>query len=179
MCNSLAITAAQQADYYRELPEPAKSYTAATTTARFIDALGFRYYWATKDLRPQDLNYRPSTEARSTIETVNHILGLSQVIINTVMEKTAYPDFENLDFQAKRRNTLSNLRKASDLLRQAQPGDLAKYKVPMGSGYPFWNLMNGPIADAIYHVGQIVSFRRTTGNPINPNISVFLGSVRE
>ena len=43
------------------------------------------------------------------------------------------------------------------------------------SSFPVWNLMNGPLQDAIYHTGQIVSFRRTTGNPIPKGVNVFLG----
>ena len=33
--------------------------------------------------------------------------------------------------------------------------------------------------DAIYHTGQIVSFRRTTGNPIDSSVNVFMGSYRQ
>jgi len=36
-------------------------------------------------------------------------------------------------------------------------------------------MMNGPLADAIYHVGQIVVFRRANGNPQNPRVNVFMG----
>ena len=43
------------------------------------------------------------------------------------------------------------------------------------SSFPFWHVINGPISDALYHVGQLVSFRRTTGNPLNSNVNVFMG----
>ena len=42
--------------------------------------------------------------------------------------------------------------------------------------FPIWNLINGPISDAIYHTGQLVSFRRTSGNPIPKGVNVFLGA---
>jgi len=42
---------------------------------------------------------------------------------------------------------------------------------------PFWNLINGPFSDIIYHTGQVVAFRRITGNPINPGVNVFVGQV--
>ena len=45
--------------------------------------------------------------------------------------------------------------------------------------YPFWNQLNGPIEDAVWHSGQIVAFRRASGNPISKKISVFTGKVRE
>ena len=41
-------------------------------------------------------------------------------------------------------------------------------------GRPFWHIINGPIADALTHVGQINSFRRLVGNP-TPKAQVFLG----
>lgn len=40
-------------------------------------------------------------------------------------------------------------------------------------------MLNGPIADALWHVGQVVSFRRSSGNPFNSKVSVFSGKVRE
>ena len=43
------------------------------------------------------------------------------------------------------------------------------------SRFPVWNLINGPIADALNHTGQVVSFRRTSGNPIPKGVNVFLG----
>ena len=45
--------------------------------------------------------------------------------------------------------------------------------------FPFWNQLNGPIEDAVWHCGQIVVFRRASGNPISKKISVFTGKVNE
>ncbi|MCA0235259.1 MAG: hypothetical protein LCH81_02635 [Bacteroidetes bacterium] len=47
------------------------------------------------------------------------------------------------------------------------------------SEFPFWNMLNGPIADALWHIGQVVTFRRSSGNPFNSKASVFNGYVRE
>ena len=44
--------------------------------------------------------------------------------------------------------------------------------------FPFWNLLNGPIADALWHVGQVVTFRRSSGNPFNAKASVLTGKLR-
>jgi hypothetical protein len=43
------------------------------------------------------------------------------------------------------------------------------------SEYPFWSLINGPIADALWHVGQVVSLRRASGNPFPEGISLLQG----
>jgi len=43
------------------------------------------------------------------------------------------------------------------------------------SEFPFWNLINGPISDALWHVGQVVSFRRGSGNPLPNGVNVLTG----
>jgi len=40
-------------------------------------------------------------------------------------------------------------------------------------------MLNGMISDCIYHTGQIVLMRRSNGNPIDPNVNVFIGKNRE
>ena len=45
--------------------------------------------------------------------------------------------------------------------------------------FPFWNTVNGTMSDAIYHVGQVVSFRRASGNPVDPTVQVYLGAKLE
>jgi hypothetical protein len=40
--------------------------------------------------------------------------------------------------------------------------------------HPFWHLLNGPLADALTHVGQINVFRRLAGNP-TPKAGLFMG----
>jgi uncharacterized damage-inducible protein DinB len=169
---------------YYEIPDAPEMYNAATVTARMVDGLGYRYYWATEGLRAEDLVYEPGNDGQSCEEVLEHILGLSRFILRTVQKEIhdntrQYP---KLDWQEQRRETLLNLKEASDQLRQT--GDISESKIIFKrdetlSEFPFWNLLNGPLADAIYHTGQIVSYRRTTGNPIHPNVSVFRGKTRE
>jgi hypothetical protein len=47
------------------------------------------------------------------------------------------------------------------------------------SEYPFWNQINGPIEDAVWHSGQLAILRRASGNPINPKASVFSGKIKK
>jgi len=49
---------AQEADAplpYHTIPEAPENYTAGTMVSRMIDGLGFRYYWATEGLTPDNL----------------------------------------------------------------------------------------------------------------------------
>ncbi|MFT7035299.1 MAG: hypothetical protein ACJA2S_003822 [Cyclobacteriaceae bacterium] len=171
---------------YYEIPEPPAKFTAETTAARMIDGLGFRYYWATEVLTEEDLNYRPSDMARSSGETINHILGLTNMILNAT-KKVANGGPKNkreLTFTDKRKITLENLKEASDILKSSGTDGLEDYKIIFQRGdstteMPFWNVINGPISDALWHVGQIVSFRRASGNPFNSKVSVLSGKVKE
>lgn len=168
---------------YREIPDPQENYTPGTVVSRLVDGLGFRYYWATEGLREEDLTYRPGEEARSTRETLDHIHGLTRVILNAALKKPNVPvEPADRTFEEIRSETLGMLKQASDIFRVTE--DLSSHKVVFirngnRSEFPFWNQINGPISDALWHCGQVVSFRRASGNPFNSNVSVFTGRVRE
>lgn len=167
---------------YHQIPEAAESYTAGSVVSRMLDGLGFRYYWATEGLRVEDLAYKPSKDARTSEETLDHILGLSQVIVNSALGVPNGAPQPEMTFEEKRKKTLLNIQKASEIFIKAD--DLSKFTMVFGSGekrteFPFWNQINGPISDALWHVGQVVSFRRASGNPFPKGVSVLRGIRRE
>ncbi len=171
---------------FREMPAYPDAYEPTTVAARMIEGLGFRYYWATEGLRPEDLSYRPSPEARASRETLVHIHGLSRMIVNAVRGEAnlrpAPP--APADFSGLRRETLMLLQEASTLLRQSPPDGLGRMDIVFQRGdqrssFPFWHQFNGPIADALWHVGQVVAFRRASGNPVSAKVSWFSGKLRE
>lgn len=169
---------------YYEVPEYYSEYTAGTVVARMVDGLGFRYRWATEDLQAVDLEYKISEDGRTSEETINHILGLSRVIVNSTLKvPTDYTvNRPSLTYEQKRKETLENFYKASQILQKAKSLKAFKIKFISARGeseYPFWNQINGPIADAIWHCGQIVSMRRASGNPLNSKVSFLQGKVRE
>jgi len=59
---------------FREIPAYPESYSAESVVARMIDGLGFRFYWATEGLRPEDLAFRPTPESRSSDTTGESVL---------------------------------------------------------------------------------------------------------
>lgn len=163
---------------YYEVLEYAEEFTAGTMAARMVDALGFRYYWASKDLNEKDLAYRLNEKGRSTAETINHIYELSIIIVNSTLQKpNSRGDKVEMTYKEKRTTTLNNLKKASDILHVSN--DISQFKIIFGEQkIPFWNQINGPIADAIWHCGQIAVYRRVTKNPINPKVNHFTGKIR-
>ena len=105
-------------------------------------------------LRDEDLAYKPSEEGRTTGETVDHLYGLSKVIVNATLQKpnrrTEEPE---MTFEQKRKQTLINIKTAADILRGSD--DLTQFKIVFErengtTEFPFWNNINGPIADALF-----------------------------
>ncbi|MDI9311117.1 MAG: hypothetical protein QM535_12950 [Limnohabitans sp.] len=177
----VANTALDTLPYY-EMPDFPEKNTSENVVARMIDGLGFRYYWATEGLRPQDLSFKASANARTTEETMDHILQLSIVIVNSIDKNFGAIEGSKLNtFHEKRRATLVNFKKASNLLKHGSI-KLDDCKVVFNKKeptktLPFWNLINGPIEDAVWHTGQIISFRRSSGNPFNAKANVLTGKV--
>ena len=171
---------------YREIPDYPEDYGPGNVIARMIDGLGFRYYWATEGLAQKDLEYKPSEEARTPLETLEHVHSMSKMILNAA-DGTPNIRVENppkYSFEDLRSMTLKNLRAASSKMSGKQAEDLKKSNVVFQNGekqsaLPYWNMINGMLSDCIYHAGQITLMRRASGNPINPNISMFMGKVRE
>ena len=171
---------------YREIPAYPESYTAGNVAARVVDGLGFRYYWATEGLRPEDLTFQPNKDGRTSLETITHIYELSTTIVNAMRKlpndnKVKKPV---LTFEEMRTKTLQNIQVSSEILKKSKDQEIGDFKVIFvnekgTTEYPFWNELNGPIADALWHTGQVVSFRRGSGNPFNAKASVFTGKVRE
>ena len=171
---------------YHQIPDYPEDYTAGNVIARMIDGLGYRYYWATKDLTDKDLKYKISEDSRATRSTLEHICGLSQAILNAPQNlANIRPDpWAEMTFDELRQRTLENLKKASDLFLGKTDKEIAEMKVIFQRGeskseFSFWHLLNGQIADALYHTGQIVSFRRASGNPIQKGVNVFMGKTKE
>lgn len=178
-----SVCAQQKEIPFYEMPAPAEKYTAGAVASRVLDGLGFRFYWATEGLRETDIVFTPSENTRSITETVAHIYEMS-IIVKNATTQTINTNAQNitLPFEDMRSVTLENLKVASDILRNSTDEQIALYTLKVKRGeqvieYPFWNQLNGPIADCLWHVGQIVSFRRLSGNPFSEKVNVFSGTV--
>lgn len=176
---------AQTSFPFYEIPPAPEETVVGTVLARMVHGLGYRYHWATLDLREADLNYRPSEEAASSYETLEHIYGLVEMIANTAAGKPSLRPIASIpkDYPALREQTLLMLDQAGKSFAEMDTAGVASLQLVFLRGdqqntFPIWNLINGPLSDALYHTGQIVSFRRTTGNPIAKGVNVFIGKTR-
>ncbi len=160
---------------YHKIPDAPELVTSANVLIRLIDGLGFRYKWATEGLTESDLNFRPCDSSKNMIELLRHINDLAY-ITNNVLQNQASPKRGSIEnFDQLRESTLNFYIKSRNQLGTMSNEDLlaSKFKTKPVE-YPFWNLINGPMADALTHVGQITSWRRIAGNPI-PKVNPFLG----
>ncbi len=171
---------------YAFIPEYDSIITQGKILARMVDGLGYRYYWATEGIGDTVLNYKASEDSRENMGTLEHLHGLSEVIKNFFIgEPNIRPRPElNLSWEALRKETLLNIKTASDKAKSLTDEEIAQLSMVFkrgdnASAYPIWNTLNGPLADAIYHVGQIVYNRRAAGNPLDPRVNVFMGRNRE
>jgi len=171
---------------FKSIPSAATDYTAGNIIVRMIEGAGYRYYWATEGLTIEDLDYQPSESGQSVRATMEHIYGLSNIVHHTSLNAISKRPAENLpkDWLSLRAQTLHYLEEAAKQFQNKTPEELASREVIFDragkqSSFPLWNMINGPLSDIIYHTGQIVSFRRTNGNPLPKGVNVFTGKTSQ
>lgn len=147
-------------DKFHRIPEYPSRVTAASILTRMLDGLGFRFYWSTEGLRPGDFSFSPGPNTRSIQELIRHIWGLMNWISQSVLEKP-YERPEAPD--AIREQALQIICDLRSTIIAMKDEDLQKLSI---EGKPFWHIINGPVSDALTHIGQINSFRRLAGNPV-------------
>jgi hypothetical protein len=161
---------------YHNIPDYPATVTASNVLVRMIDGLGFRYYWATEGLTENEMQFRPHEISMSLIELLDHIHHLMNVSNRMLqgLENEKTPAIGLL--QPVRSSTLKLIESISARVGNMSSEELAaaKFRRTDGTEFPFWHLLNGPVADALTHVGQINSWRRMAGNPA-PKTDVFLG----
>jgi hypothetical protein len=156
------------------------SFDGVAVFTRFLDGLAFRYYWATEGMRAEDYGFRPGASSMSAKELVQHVLNLALMIQQCCENAAVRESFESDDPQALRRKTLEVLANVRERLAALDDHAFAGHCVVRrdGSSWPVWNVINGPLADALTHVGQINAWRRLSGNPAAP-AAVFTGAPPE
>ena len=136
---------------------------------RFLDGLGFRFRWSTEGLSDDDYGFRPAPDCMSVRELVRHVWGL----VNWVCLSMGIDEYKRGDdIVLIRGSVLEMIHALREALASMSAADRRGITI---EGRPFWHIINGPISDALTHVGQINSFRRLAGNP-TPKANVFVGS---
>lgn len=157
---------------FMNVPPPPDHVSASAVVTRAIDGLGFRFYWATKGLEEKDYEFQPGPEIMTIKEIVTHIWNMSYWVSASV---SGLQDERPDGIDEIRNGVLEKLYHLRNAFASMSNEDLTNIEI---EGLPFWNIINGPLSDALTHVGQINSFRRLAGNP-SPKINHFKGHAPE
>lgn len=155
---------------YNTIPDYPSSVSAGTVLARLIDGLAFRYRWATEGLSPDEMGFSPGAESMSLGQLLAHILSLISWVDQTFGGEKRL-DGERLPLAELRAQTLRRCVVLRARLARMSEAEIAACA---GPDFEFWNLINGPVADALTHIGQVNAWRRLAGNP-TPRANVFRG----
>jgi hypothetical protein len=156
-------------DYFQAIEAYPERQDAVGVVLRLIDGLGYRFYWATAELTPSDYAFSPGAGCQTIGALVGHVWGLTNWIHTVVVgEGAAWRPPEAAE---QRLHALALLAATRDRIASLDEAALFALRI---DDHPFWHMVNGPLSDALTHVGQIASFRRLHGNPV-PRHSVFRG----
>ena len=162
---------------YREIPGYPAEVNGVNVLIRLVDGLGFRYRWATEGLATEDLDFQPCESSMDMKKLLYHVNGLVTWVKECLTgEERREKEFNSL--HEIREDTLNTIHDIRNSLQSTTDQELAQLNFTaswFNETFPVWNLINGPISDALTHVGQIASWRRINGNPI-PRASVFWGT---
>ena len=123
--------------------------------------------WATEGLTEDDYRYTPAEQSNSLAWVVAHIWGL----MNWVQEHMlGSQDSLPSTAMAQRDQALELILRLREHVAAMSEQQLAEVRI---EGLPFWHMINGPLSDALTHIGQIASFRRLNGNVV-PRHYLFL-----
>lgn len=150
--------------------------TSAKIIMRMTDALAFRYRWATHNIPQSIADFAPSPACMTLNQLLQHIYKLSNWTRGFF---TANPDANN-NFDQNQASlaelvtqTLNALASLHNHLEKTTDTQLAK--ITDSDNTPLLYMINGPIADALTHTGQIITWRKLANSP-PPSPNYFRGS---
>jgi hypothetical protein len=157
--------------FFQSIQEYPSRQDANGVVMRTLDGLGYRYYWATEGLREEDYTFSPGNDCMTIEDLILHVWGLAKWMHENLLKPDPVPSGQCPQPIKKREEALIFLKEIRDHLEKISTEELFASTI---KDRPFWHYLNGPLADALTHVGQITSFRRINGNPVFSH-SVFNG----
>jgi len=158
---------------YTRLPDAPTELSARSVMVRLVDGLGFRYRWATEGLSATDPEFGPGQDSMTLRQLMVHVSGLARWVLQHLGGEPRPAAGEDTD--SLRERTLLDLVAIRERLLAIDDTALASITIASKrSTESFWHMINGPLADALTHVGQINAWRRLAGNP-TPRADVFRG----
>ena len=130
----------------------------------FVATLAYRGTNILQDMSPTTATFRPHQDVRTPVEILNHVNGVLTYAHSFFVEyDSTRPELADWETEVARFSEI--LKRLDDSL---SAGDSL-------SGVGEMQLLQGPLADAMLHLGQIGIFRRMAGSPVAPENYVFAG----
>jgi hypothetical protein len=147
---------------FYKIPDTPASVSAGAIMGRLADSVGFRFRWAVEGLVDADLAYKPAPDCMTHGELILHIHDL----LVSAARNAAVPPGELPSETSSCGQMVSAVLDLSSRLsgRYKTMSDTELAACTPG----LWNMINGPLADCLTHIGQILSWRRLAGAPPAP-----------
>ncbi len=163
---------------FDSLSAPADPTHELEGLVRLLQGLGFRLRWACDGLTDADCEAEPVEGAWSIGEQLAHLTALVRWGRRALEDGTAgwAGNVEANRHPLAYLEILEDLDATIQILR-SDPGALSRAVLTAGSSdhtFSSGYLVNGPWADALHHVGQVVLLRKMLGHPA-PQHQPFLG----
>lgn len=161
---------------FQSLPPTPSNLRSGAILSRFIVAIGFRYQVATNGLTQNEIQFRPVEGSMNMLELLDHIYKVLSWAYKA-FDKNAKMDIPTNTYEGYREGTLQVCEAFKKRLEEMTDEEIEQTEVYLkriDTTFSFWYLINGPISDVLTHIGQINSWRRIAGNPVD-RISPFTG----
>jgi len=143
-----------------------------------LDGLGFRFYWATevcvqkiwRSNQVKKPNFKRNYGTHLSMSTMNRKRNPWNCACEP--DLTVHLELRRRRWKISKPRVANYARVRPDVKRY--PASLSEAK-RLRSGV--LELVSGPIEDCVWHVGQIVLFRRSSGNPLSEKVNFFTGTV--
>lgn len=132
--------------------------TTRDALRHFLVALAYRFHHVTEGAPAGFGDLEVGGEVRSARRIVRHMTGLL-AMTRDAFEPGARRELEPLPWEEERQRFLREL--------AALDRVLASDAEPRGE-LELWRLWQGPLVDAMTHVGQLATLRRLAGDPVRP-----------
>ncbi|HAW32752.1 MAG TPA: hypothetical protein DCY03_32375, partial [Planctomycetaceae bacterium] len=142
---------------YQSLSQPSGSDTMINRDAlrHFLATLAYRGTNVLQDLPVEIATFRPAETVRTPVEILNHINGVLTYAVSFFTPLTSTRP-EPVDWNIEVERFFQVLTRLDQLLAEDVPLKEVSEE----------QLLQGPLADAMLHLGQIGIFRRMGGSPV-------------
>lgn len=127
-----------------------------TLLRHFVAAIAYRGAKALRDAPPTFATFEAGEKSRTPRQLVRHMSGVLNYAIAQVHEPRP-PLTDRASYELEVERFFAVLRELSERLEEVELSDPAAER-----------LLQGPLADAMTHAGQLALLRRLSGSPIPP-----------